>query len=137
MDCHPGFAEYLDRGRKIMKKFWCSLIAALTLAICLSGISFSQEINGSIVGSVKDSNGATIAGATVTITDQSKNTVVRTVTTNDDGLFTVPNVPVSTYSVTVEAPNFKKSVNTDVKVDVGQRRPLDVILAAGNVSETV
>jgi hypothetical protein len=39
--------------------------------------------------------------------------------------------------VTVEAPNFKKSVNTDVKVDVGQRRPVDVVLEAGNISEVV
>jgi hypothetical protein len=114
------------------------MFAALTVVICLSGLLMAQEISGSIVGSVKDSSGAAVAGATVTVTDPSKNDAVfRTVVTSDDGTFSVPNVPVSTYTVTVEAPNFKRGVNTDVKVDVGQRRAIDVVLEAGNIQETV
>ncbi len=75
---------------------------------------------------------------TVTVIDPSKNNlVVRTVVTTDDGTLSVPNVATSTYSVTVEAPNFKKSVSTDVKVDVGQRSLVDVNLAAGSIDEVV
>ncbi|HEX8250909.1 MAG TPA: carboxypeptidase regulatory-like domain-containing protein, partial [Pyrinomonadaceae bacterium] len=74
----------------------------------------------------------------VTITDPSKNNiVVRTINTNDDGEFSAPNLVVSVYSVTVEAANFKKSVTTDVKLDVGQRRQVEVTLQAGNIAETV
>jgi hypothetical protein len=74
----------------------------------------------------------------VTITDPAKDDlVVRTLTTNEGGEFSAPNLAVSTYIVTVEAPNFKKSVNTDVKVDVGSRRSLDVNLEAGRIDETV
>src|SRR3954467_4240921 len=113
MDCQSGISNKSEKGMKIMKKTLCTLLAALALTICFSGITSAQETTGSLVGTVKDTNGAAVSGATVTVTDQAKNTVVRTVTTNDDGAFSVPNIPVSTYSVTVEAPNFKKSVNTD------------------------
>ncbi|HYJ91112.1 MAG TPA: carboxypeptidase-like regulatory domain-containing protein, partial [Pyrinomonadaceae bacterium] len=100
-----------------MKKTWCSLLAALTLTFCFSGIILAQETTGSLFGTVKDSAGAAVAGATVTVTDPSKNnSVVRTVTTNDDGVYSVPDIKASPYTVTVEAPNFKKSVTTNVVV---------------------
>jgi hypothetical protein len=121
-----------------MKKTWCSFLAILTIAICLSGIAAAQEITGSIVGTVKDSSGAAVAGANVTVTDPAKkNLVVRTITTNDDGEFSVPNLQIGKYTITVEAPNFKKAVNTDIEVIIGARRPVDVVLAAGRIDETV
>ena len=120
------------------RKIWHSIFAVIALTLCFSGLSYAQEITGSIVGTVKDSTGAVVPGATVTVTDPSKNDlVVRTVTATDDGTFSVPNVAVSTYTVTVEAPNFKKSVQTSVKVDVGQRRQVDFALEAGKIDETV
>jgi hypothetical protein len=119
------------------RKLWSSLFAALILTIVLCGVSSAQDINGSLVGTVRDSSGAVVPGATVTVSDQAKDIVIRTVTTNDDGSYSVPNIPVAVYTVTVEAANFKKSVNTDVKVDVGQRRSADVTLEAGNISESV
>ena len=108
--------------------------------ICLSlgSIVFAQEITGVIVGTVKDANGAAVPNATVTINDQSKgNIVVRSLTTNDNGEFSAPNLQSGVYQVVVEAVNFKKSVQTDVKVDVGQRHTVEVALEAGNVAETV
>lgn len=115
-----------------------SMLWAMAIALCLSGIAFGQEVTGTIVGTVRDANGAAVAGATVTITDPSKgNLVVRTLTTNDDGEFSAPNLTTSTYDVAVEAANFKKSVSTGIKVDVGQRRPVQVTLTAGNIAEVV
>jgi hypothetical protein len=121
-----------------MKNTWCSILFAMAITICLSSLTYSQDITGSIVGTVKDTAGGAVSGATVTATIPSQgNKVVRTVTTTDDGTFSIPNVPVNVYAISVEAPNFKKFVQTDVKVDVGQRRPVDVILTAGNIAETV
>jgi hypothetical protein len=120
------------------KKTWISILCVLTISLCFAGIAMGQETTGSIVGTVKDNAGATVAGATVTVVDATKeDLVVRTVTTNESGEFSIANVAPAVYTVNVEAPNFKKSVSTNVKVDVGQRRQLDVELTAGNISEVV
>ncbi len=114
------------------------MLFAAIMTICLSGLTFGQEITGSLSGTVRDASGAVVPGATVNISDPTKDgLVVRTITTGDDGDFSAPNLPVGIYTVTVEAPNFKKSVSTDVKVDIGQRRAVDVALAAGRIDETV
>jgi hypothetical protein len=73
-----------------------------------------QEITGSIVGIVKDSHGAVVAGATVTIRNTDKNIVARTLTTNDEGSYSAPFLLAGRYSVTVEATGFKKYVKTDI-----------------------
>ena len=120
------------------KKTLASVLLGLAIMFCVSGVVTAQEVTGAIVGTVRDSAGAAVPGATVTITDPSKgNQVVRTLTTNDDGDFSASNLPISSYDVTIEVANFKKSVNTGVKVDVGQRRPVDVVLEAGNIQEVV
>lgn len=120
------------------KETLSSILFALALTVCFSGFAVGQEVTGSIVGTVRDATGAAVPGATVTVIDPSKdNLVVRTVTANDDGSFSIPNIAVSTYTVTVEAGSFKKSVSTGVKVDVGQRRTVDVTLEAGSINESV
>src|SRR5438477_11879908 len=93
-----------------------ALLVALALCFSLTGIAVAQEITGSIVGSVKDANGAAVKGATVTITDADKKIVVRTVNTSDDGEFSVPLLPVAYYDISVEAQNFKKHIDSRVKV---------------------
>lgn len=113
------------------------LILLLVLPIALCSVAFGQEITGNLNGTVKDATGAIVKGATVTVTDAQKNTVVRTVTTNDDGDYTVPNLAVGTYALSVEAPGFKKTLQNDIKIDVGQRRTVEIVLEAGNISETV
>ena len=122
-----------------MSKPWIMrTAAAFFMCLALVVVSTGQETTGSIVGNVKDSAGGSIAGAIVTASIPSQgNRAIRTVTTNEDGVFSIPNIPVSVYSVTVEAPNFKKYVANDVKVDIGQRRSVDVVLEAGNIQETV
>src|SRR5436309_12314939 len=112
----------------------CLLFVA---AYCLAGDVHAQEITGSIVGTVKDANGAAVKGATVNVTDSAKKVVVRTVTTNDEGQFDVRDLPVAAYDVSVEAPSFKKHVESGVQVNVGQRRNLDVTLDVGDVAEVV
>jgi hypothetical protein len=114
-----------------------ALFVALALCFGLTGIAVAQEITGSIAGTVKDANGAAVKDATVTITDADKKIVVRTVNTNDDGEFSVPLLPVAYYDITVEAANFKKHIDNGVKVNVNERRTLDVTLEAGNITETV
>jgi hypothetical protein len=115
-----------------------SLILSFIFIVSLGGAAaFAQEITGNLNGTVKDASGAAVKDATVTITDEEKKVDVRTVTTSDEGQYSAPNLPVATYTVTVEAPNFKKAVQTGVKLDVNQRRTVDVDLEAGNIAEVV
>src|ERR1700755_247627 len=114
------------------------IVALVVCALALGATTaFSQETTGSIVGHVTDTTGAAVKGATVTVTDTDKNIVVRTVTTGDEGEYAVTPLPAGNYSVTIEAPSFTKSVQTNVKVDVGQRRPADATMEAGDISEVV
>jgi hypothetical protein len=115
-----------------------TIIVSLALLFAISGAVFGQEITGDLLGTVKDQTGAVVKGAIVIITDPSKaNIQVRSLTTNDAGGFFAPNLSPGVYSITVEAPNFKKYVTPDVKVDVGQKRSIDVTLEPGNISEVV
>ncbi len=138
MACRLGFS-ILATGRKLMNsKFVSSILFVVAVMISMAGAANAQEVTGSIVGTVRDSTGAAVAGANVTITDASKNNItVRSAVTNSSGEFSAPNLNISTYTVTVEAPNFKRAVNTEIKVDVGQRRSVDVTLEAGNIDEVV
>ncbi len=117
---------------------FASRIMMFTLICCASfHVAFAQETTGTINGTVTDTTGAVVSGATVTITDVDKKIVVRTVMTGDSGEYSIPQLPVAVYTVTVEAANFKKSVQTAVKLDVNQRRTIDLIMEAGNISEVV
>lgn len=108
-------------------------VVLFSLAAMVAG----QEVSGSISGTVKDAMGAAVAGATVTITDTQKKAVVRTLTTNDEGVFSAPDMPSALYDIAVEAPNFKRHIEKGLKVDVGQKRGLDISLKAGSISEVV
>ncbi len=115
-----------------------AMFVALAFVLGVGSAATAQEVTGTIVGTVRDASGAVVPGAAVTITDPSKNNiVVRNITANDDGEFSAPNLQSGVYQVTVEAANFKKAVQTDIKLDLGQRRTVEVTLETGNINETV
>src|SRR5438128_1842985 len=118
-------------------RFAVCLFAVVALLFTFSGVALSQEITGSIVGSVKDANGAAVKGATVTVTNLATKQVVRTATTDDDGGYSARDLPVGTYDVAVEATGFKKHVASKVQVDVGTPRTLNIGLEVGSVAEVV
>jgi hypothetical protein len=114
-----------------------TVVSAIVLCVASFSVVSAQEITGSIVGTVKDANGARVKGATVTITNSDTKLAVRTITTNDDGEFTVPLLPVAFYDISVEATGFKKHIDERVKLNVNERRSVDIALETGNVNETV
>ena len=114
-----------------------SIISVLTLLFAVCGHAFGQEITGNLNGTVKDTTGALVKAATVTVTDVDKKVVVRTLSTGDEGEWLAPNLPAGTYAITIEATGFKKVFQGDIKLDVGARRTVDMTVEAGNISETV
>jgi hypothetical protein len=118
-------------------KFVCFLVATIVLCFGLSGVALAQEISGSIVGTVKDANGAAVKGATVNITDPTKKEVIRTTTTDDGGDYSARDLHVGLYDVSVEAPGFKRHISSKVQVDVGTPRTVNISLEIGSVAEVV
>ena len=112
-------------------------LAAACLLFGLANVVQAQEINGTIAGTVKDSSGAFVSGATVTITNSETKVDVRTVTTDDNGQYSAPLLAAGNYSLSVESPNFKRSVQTNIQLDANQTRAVDVVLEAGNIAEVV
>jgi len=110
-----------------------SFIALLTF---FAGNLQAQSDTSSISGSVTDSQGAVLGGATVTLSNAEKG-FSRTVQTNDSGTYNFAAVPPDTYSVEVEKSGFKKSVQTNVIAPVGKPVEVNVKLEIGNVAETV
>jgi len=109
--------------------------ALLMTAFACFSVS-GQTISGRINGTVTDSSGAVIPGATVTITNIATN-APRTAVTDDSGFYTVTSLPVGTYTVTVERSGFKKANQTGNVLTADQRLTVNITLEAGNVTETV
>src|SRR5687767_4218177 len=100
-------------------------IAPPALSASSTSVVTATEVTGSVLGAVRDSNGATVAGAKVTITDAEKKAVIRIVTANEDGEFSAPLLQPGIYDITVEAAGFKQRVERGVKLDLNQRRSVD------------
>ena len=116
-----------------------SLMRVTAVVFLIMGSSLSgqaQTIFGRISGTVKDSAGANIPNVNVTVTNQANN-LVRTATTDDDGFFTVTNLPVGTYSVEALRTGFKRAAQSGVSLAADARLSIDLTLEAGQVTETV
>ena len=109
----------------------------LLLPILLCAPGYAQVTSGSIFGSVKDSSGAYVPNAKVTVQNASVG-LLRTVTTSEAGYFVVTNLPPGKYTIVVEAARFKKLEKTDVILSATDRLNAgDLVLAVGAVVESV
>jgi hypothetical protein len=126
-----------DRSAPIRFK----LIGHLTLWVLLLLLLQSQRIygqvdEGSINGTIQDPTGAVIPGAQVTLlnTDQG---ITLTTTTSGSGAYTFSPVRIGHYSITVNAPGFTTTTQTNLQVNVGQVLQVNVQLKPGAASQTV
>ena len=110
------------------------LILAFSLA--LGTPVFAQKDAGAIIGLVRDSSGAVVAGAAVTVTDADRGTTLN-LTTNSDGQYVADPLHIGRYMVTVEKAGFKKAVAGPVQVNVQDRVGVDVQLQPGAATEVM
>ncbi len=118
-----------------------SRLSCIALALLMLGIlsvlpRANAQANAGITGTVTDSNGAVIPGAKVTITNQGTSVVTRTAT-GGVGTYSIVGLNPGAYSIAVEAPGFKKSVQTGVQVEVSTPATINFKLSPGDTSETV
>jgi Outer membrane receptor for ferrienterochelin and colicins len=112
------------------------LFLAAGIFCLFNSLAFSQEVSAGITGRVTDSSGAALVGASVMAKDNDRGTEWPT-TTNEEGIYVFPRIPVGTYSLRVEAKGFKTAVQSGITLEVNQRARLDVSMQVGGVSETV
>ena len=110
--------------------------AALILAFGVQGVAFGQTTLGRLVGTVLDSSGGVLPGATVTLTNVQTNQV-QTAVSGDNGAFVFPQVSVGKYKVDIALQSFKTATFTDVEINVGQEYSLTARLELGALTETV
>jgi Carboxypeptidase regulatory-like domain/TonB-dependent Receptor Plug Domain/TonB dependent receptor len=113
-----------------------TLTAVIAAALLLPASVFAQFDTATVLGTVKDSSGAVIPGATVTLKNVDTG-ITATAVTGADGSYQFLNVRIGTYIVRAELQGFSAAEAKDVAVTVGARQRVDLAMAVGNVGETV
>ena len=123
---------------KANSQLWFTCVFGMILALALAPLALGQGAvtSGSLLGDVFDKSGAVVAGAQVTVTSQGTGQS-RQVTTDQGGRFTVSQLPVGMYNITVAKEGFNESSLKDVTVNVGAELNLKFTLEVGQVSQTV
>ena len=116
--------------RQTISMFWVSLLFAL----CSISVCPQSQTTGRINGTVKDSNGAVIVGAEVTVKSLAT-TEERKVTTDAEGNYAVLQLSPGTYRVIVTVTGFKKAEIESVRVVITESSTVDVRLEVGAISE--
>ena len=121
----------------------CSIALSCAIAALFAFLVFvdaptavAQTFRGSIQGTITDSTGAAVAGAQVKVFSTATG-LSRTVIANDRGEYAASELPLGTYSVTVEKQGFRTTTLTQIPVSVGSPTRADVKLDAGAVQEVV
>src|SRR6185369_15492400 len=113
-----------------------SILAFLLLTFCLIAVANGQGTTSRVTGTVQDANGAAIAGAAVTLTNQAT-AVSFTTETGDSGTYAFDLVQPGKYTVTIEKQGFKKFVSQANPVNVNQPTTVNATMETGVVQETV
>ena len=117
------------------------LRTALVLAFACASLllireSSAQSVYGSVFGTVTDKSGAAVPGATVTVTDVSKGTVV-TATSNGSGDYSVPHLIPDVYDLKVTAKGFKTFEAKGIGVEADAAPRIDPTLDVGGAETTI
>ena len=120
------------------KAFVGNLIAmvAVVLSLCAPGVAHAQTFRGTILGTVTDNTGAVIPGAEVSVRNIETG-IIRTTETDSVGNFTVPELPIGVYELSVQLAGFQKVVASNIKVEVAGERRVDVTLTPAGANQTV
>jgi Carboxypeptidase regulatory-like domain/TonB-dependent Receptor Plug Domain len=129
-------ASHTNRSRSLRclpRLFTCCLFLLTILAA--SRLS-AQELQATLNGTVTDSSGAVVPGATVDIRNQDTN-LERTLTSDNNGNYTATNLPAGNYTVQVKQSGFSAYNAQNVVLQVAQKRTLDIQLQAGAITQEI
>ncbi len=111
-------------------------VAVAFFVFIAAGTALSQSDRGTIAGTVLDSSGAVVQGASVTATGANTGAVYKT-TSTDTGAYRIPDMQVGVYNLTITATGFKTSEQKGLVVQINTTSSLDVTLQPGVVTDTL
>lgn len=111
-------------------------VLSLTLLFALSVADALAQSRGTILGTVRDTSGAVVPRARITITDVNTNRS-RVVISDDRGDYVAPDLPIGIYNIAVEHTGFDRVVAKAIQLQVEQQARMDFRLAIGSVTEEV
>ena len=112
------------------------LTALFTLAFAVAAYAQGGGATTSLSGTVTDTSGAIIPGASVAVKSNSTQTTYEAVS-NENGYFTVPSIDPGSYTVSVTLMGFKTAVLNDVRVNASTPASVKVVLEVGGITDTV
>ncbi|MDR3754254.1 MAG: carboxypeptidase regulatory-like domain-containing protein [Terracidiphilus sp.] len=118
--------------RRIGYRFFTLLFVMLSLGV----LAYSQTDRATITGTVRDTTGAVLPGAAVKATNIDT-MAAYTSPSNEDGVYTIPSLPVGHYTLAVSRDGFKAYTRTGIAPVAGQVITANVTMAVGTASETV
>ncbi|HVW04648.1 MAG TPA: carboxypeptidase-like regulatory domain-containing protein, partial [Vicinamibacterales bacterium] len=114
------------------------LAVVFSLLLATAASVSAQITTGTVSGTIKDSTGAVVPGATVVLTSEARGTKSAPVVTNESGDFVIPNVTADTYTLEVTMTGFRPIKREHVPVSGGDRVALPVMtLEAGGQNEVI
>ena len=126
----------MRKEQRKMRSFWVWLVALAAAALALCTPAVAQTFRGTIIGAVTDPSGAVVAGATVTAKSAATG-LTRTTVTSSDGSYSIPELTIGLYNVTVTKSGYETAVATGVSVEIARERHVDFTLKPGSVSARV
>src|SRR5215831_2887945 len=112
------------------------LLLLVSTVLLAAGPAASQVTTAELAGAVTDSTGGIVATARVTLSSPDTG-FSREVPTDAAGTYIMTLLPPGTYSLTVEAPGFRRLVQSGIVLQVNQRARVDLTLQVGQVTEVV
>ena len=110
-------------------------LQGIAILLC-AWASLRAAADGTLSGTIRDPSGAVIAGATVTLVNLALKSEFQA-TTNRQGLYVFPTIPVGRYELTIEAPGFKTQRKTNLTIDTDAALKMDAALQIGQHGETL
>src|ERR1700687_3927991 len=128
------YATHIRRHR--MRRGWVHALLGILVLLAFAPAASAQFETASVVGTIRDTSGAVVPDAKVTLTNTATGVVVAR-TTAGDGSYEFVTVKGGIYLVTAEKAGFSLALVDNVQVQVGARLRVDMQLAAGQVTEKV
>jgi len=122
-----------DKGKNVAVAF----VLLLTIVLGLAPALYAQAVSiATVTGRVTDEQGALVSGAQIKITGVDTGTL-STAVTNQDGIYTIPNLPIGAYTLQASFPGFQTYLQTGILLRVNDHVQINVIMKVGALAETV